>query len=365
MKMWNTVYAKQIGWKILHGMCNYCIQRHFSVGLCNRKIHIEHRCRGPTPDQTEPVVVNASTPGPSWRILFLGSDDFAVESLKLLSKSRKSNDGILRSLEVVTLANDVPVKRFAEENELPIHTWPLGDLHGRFDVGVVVSFGCLLQEKLIKQFPYGILNVHPSLLPRWRGPAPVFHTILNGDTLTGVTVMQIRPKRFDVGPILHQGTYQIPENCTADQLGAALANQGAGLLLDTLRNLPERILNKREQASEGETLAPKINPSMSWLQWEDQSCLQIDRLYRAISSRVRTDRSHQGRLNRKRLLYCICEPCPSNLPSDPSEDCVDGQNSQVTGLCWALQYIALRERKDSSSRLHQLPEGNGHIGCAL
>lgn len=286
MKMWNSVYAKQIGWKILHGMCNYCIQRHVSVGLCRRNIHVEHRCCGPTPEQTEPVVVNFSTAGPPWRVLFLGSDDFAVESLKLLSNSRKSNDGLLRSLEVVTLANDVPVKKFAEENELPIHTWPLGDLQGRFDVGVVVSFGCLLRERLIKQFPYGILNVHPSLLPRWRGPAPVFHTVLHGDTLTGVTVMQIRPKRFDVGPILHQGTYQIPENCTADQLGAALANQGAGLLLDTLKNLPERILNKREQAREGETLAPKILPSMSWLQWEDQSCLQIERLYRAISSRV-------------------------------------------------------------------------------
>lgn len=59
----------------------------------------------------------------------------------------------MESLEVVTLDNDVPVKRFAKENSLPVHTWPLGDLQGRFDVGVVVSFGCLLRETLINQFP--------------------------------------------------------------------------------------------------------------------------------------------------------------------------------------------------------------------
>lgn len=101
----------------------------------------------------------------------------------------------------------------------------------------------------------GILNVHPSLLPRWRGPAPIFHTILHCDTVTGVTIMQIRPHRytkkssvflpvglqtvlfnissllrFDVGPIVNQELHQVPEKCTADELGAALATKGAHLV---------------------------------------------------------------------------------------------------------------------------------------
>ena len=71
----------------------------------------------------------------------------------LLSVFRSSKDGVVETLEVVTLSSDVPVTTFAHQNQLPVHTWPPGDLSGRFDVGVVVSFGCLLKEGLIKQFP--------------------------------------------------------------------------------------------------------------------------------------------------------------------------------------------------------------------
>lgn len=224
--------------------------------------------------------------GPPWRLLFFGSDQFAVESLKLLASSRNANDGIVKTLEVVTLSSDVPVQRFAQHNHLPVHSWPPNNVEGQFDVGVVVSFGCLLPERLINKFPYGILNVHPSLLPRWRGPAPIFHTILHGDTETGVSIMQISPHRFDVGPILSQVLHQVPENCTADELGMALAAKGAHLLLNTLATLPEVRTRKREQRQMGATFAPKINSSMSWMVWEEQTCEQIDRLYRAIGSRI-------------------------------------------------------------------------------
>lgn len=227
-----------------------------------------------------------STSGPPWRLLFLGSDQFAVESLKLLTSSRSSGGGIVESLEVVTLSGDAPVKRFALQNHLPLHSWPPKNIDGRFDVGVVVSFGRLLPERLINKFPYGILNVHPSLLPRWRGPAPIYHTIMHGDRVTGVTVMQIRPHRFDVGPILHQELHEVPERCTADELGAVLATKGAHLLLDTLLMLPERLAHKKEQSKTGGTFAPKISKSMSWMVWEEQTCDQIDRLYRAIGSRI-------------------------------------------------------------------------------
>nr|XP_015797684.2 methionyl-tRNA formyltransferase, mitochondrial isoform X3 [Nothobranchius furzeri] len=164
-----------------------------------------------------------------WRLMFFGTDQFALESLKLLSSSS------------------------------------------------------------------GILNVHPSLLPRWRGPAPVFHTILHGDTVTGVTIIQIRPHKFDVGPILNQELYQVPENSTADELGAALAVKGAHLLIDTLRKLPERIEVKREQGHAGATFAPKINTNMSWVFWEEQTCNQVTRLYRAIGSRIPLRTTWRGR----------------------------------------------------------------------
>lgn len=226
--------------------------------------------------------------GPSkpWKLLFFGTDVFAVESLRLLTLSRNSKKGIVEKLEVVTLPGDLPVKRFAQQNQLTLHTWPPHVVEGQFDVGVVVSFGRLLPVGLIEKFAFGILNVHPSLLPRWRGPAPIFHTIMHGDTLTGVTIIQILPNRFDVGPILNQELHQVGKDCTADKLGATLATKGARLLIDTLIKLPEKIANKQQQELEGVTFAPKINTSMSWIDWEEQTCDQIDCLCRAIGSRI-------------------------------------------------------------------------------
>ncbi|XP_061611362.1 methionyl-tRNA formyltransferase, mitochondrial isoform X2 [Phyllopteryx taeniolatus] len=224
--------------------------------------------------------------GPPWRLLFFGSDLFAVESLKVLAGDRVRADGAVSSLEVVTLSDGVPVANFARHEGLRLHRWPPGDADGRFDVGVVVSFGRLLQRQLIEQFPCGILNVHPSLLPRWRGPAPIFHTILNGDAVTGVTIMQMRPHRFDTGPILNQVLHRIPESGTADELSDVLAAKGARLLLDTLRTLPQKMADKWEQSRTGVTFAPKIGVSASRLVWEEQTCEQIDRLYRAVGSRI-------------------------------------------------------------------------------
>ncbi|KAJ0056490.1 hypothetical protein NL108_008333, partial [Boleophthalmus pectinirostris] len=198
----------------------------------------------------------------------------------------KSSDPVVQTLEVVTLSGDVPVKRFAHQNSLPVHSWPPDISHGQFDVGVVVSFGCLLPQKLISKFPFGILNVHPSLLPRWRGPAPIFHTIMQGDEVTGVTVMQIRPHRFDVGPILSQEIYHIQKKLTSDELGDILAVKGAQMLIDTLKNLCEKLQNKKEQSTTGATFAPKISKSLSWLVWEEQTVDNIDCLSRAIGSRI-------------------------------------------------------------------------------
>ncbi|XP_059208816.1 methionyl-tRNA formyltransferase, mitochondrial [Centropristis striata] len=236
-----------------------------------------------------------SSSGPPWRILFFGSDLFAVESLKVLTSSRSLNEGVVESLEVVTVSADVPVKRFAQQNQLPIHSWPPHIADGQFDVGAVVSFGCLLPEQLIKKFPHGILNVHPSLLPRWRGPAPIYHTILHGDTVTGVSIIQIRPHRFDVGPILHQELHQVPDSCTAEELGAVLATKGAHLLKDTFKTLSERMAHKREQGQTGATFAPKISTSMSWVVWEEQTCDQIDRMYRAIGAKKHLRTTWMGR----------------------------------------------------------------------
>ncbi|XP_039214808.1 methionyl-tRNA formyltransferase, mitochondrial isoform X5 [Crotalus tigris] len=197
-------------------------------------------------------------------------------------------DHLVDHLEVVTLppshSKVLPVKKYAEQFHLPVHIWPDVGACENFDVGVVASFGRLLSEDLILKFPYGMLNIHPSYLPRWRGPAPIVHTVLHGDTVTGVTVMQIRPKRFDVGPIIKQEEFAIPPRCSAKELEPLLSKEGANMLIAVLQNLPESLTKKKEQPKEGVTNAPKVTVAMSCIQWEEQTAEQILRMHRALGA---------------------------------------------------------------------------------
>eukprot|EP00069_Balaena_mysticetus_P020360 bmy_12712T0 len=194
---------------------------------------------------------------PPWRVLFFGTDQFARETLRALHAARENKgEELIENLEVVTVPSPspkrLPVKQYAVQSQLPVYEWPdVGS--GEYDVGVVASFGRLLSEALILKFPYGILNVHPSCLPRWRGPAPIIHTVLHGDTVAGVTIMQIRPKRFDVGPILKQETVPVPPKSTTKDLEAVLSRLGANMLISILKNLPESLNNGRQQPAEGVT----------------------------------------------------------------------------------------------------------------
>ncbi|NWI15818.1 FMT protein, partial [Crypturellus soui] len=191
---------------------------------------------------------------------------------------------LVSRVEVVTLPAELPVRRCARELRLPTHEWPRTGPRGAFDVAVVASFGRLLSEDLILQFPYGVLNIHPSCLPRWRGPAPIVHAVLHGDKVTGVTIMEIRPKRFDVGPIIKQEEITVPPHCTAKELEMILSQMGANMLLSVLRNLPESLKNKKEQPKEGVTFAPKITIAKSCVKWEEQTAVQVIQLHRAIGS---------------------------------------------------------------------------------
>ncbi|XP_059554358.1 methionyl-tRNA formyltransferase, mitochondrial isoform X2 [Myotis daubentonii] len=217
---------------------------------------------------------------PPWRVLFFGTDQFSREALRALHAARDNKEEeLIEKLEVVTVPSPspkgLPVKQYAVQSQLPVYEWPdVGS--GEYDVGVVASFGRLLSEALILKFPY--------CLPRWRGPAPIIHTVLQGDTITGVTIMQIRPKRFDVGPILKQETIPVPPKSTAKELEVVLSRLGANMLISVLKNLPESLKNGRQQPTEGVTHAPKISARTSCIKWEEQTSEEIFRLHRAIGS---------------------------------------------------------------------------------
>nr|KAF6486023.1 mitochondrial methionyl-tRNA formyltransferase [Rousettus aegyptiacus] len=98
--------------------------------------------------------------------------------------------------------------------------------------------------------------------------------------------MQIRPKRFDVGPILKQETVPVPPKSTAKELEAMLSRLGANMLISVLKNLPESLNNGRQQPTEGVTRAPKVSVGTSCIKWEEQTSEEIFRLYRAIGDKI-------------------------------------------------------------------------------
>ncbi|XP_071941566.1 methionyl-tRNA formyltransferase, mitochondrial-like [Antedon mediterranea] len=231
----------------------------------------------------------------NWKILFFGTDSFSLETLKLLNENRKK-DGLVCELQVVCASKFVKVRRklkqvspvwtYVQDNDLKTIPWPVVDkqsLKG-FDVGVLSSFGHLIPSDVLDSLPLGIINVHPSLLPRWRGANPIMHAILNGDKETGVTIMQLS-ERFDCGPILNQKHYPVPAKCTAADLRQLLAKEGGALLIETLRDLEQCIANKREQDEREVVDAPKRKPGIEIVDWS-KSCESISRLYRAISDEV-------------------------------------------------------------------------------
>ncbi|XP_011665967.1 methionyl-tRNA formyltransferase, mitochondrial [Strongylocentrotus purpuratus] len=230
-----------------------------------------------------------------WNVMFFGTDHFSLPHLQLMEESRQ-NGHLIDKLEVVVPQSTFikrrgktrkpsPVWEFCQEQHLTCHQWPLDDNISGFDVGITVSFGHLLPEWLINSFPLGILNVHPSLLPRWRGGAPIQHTILNGDEVTGVSIMRIHPYRFDVGPILLQREYNVPSNSTTKSLTHLLAKKGSELLSEVLHNLTEFIEYEMPQSEEGATVGLKIPNKLAWIDW-GATTQEIDRLYRAIGEQM-------------------------------------------------------------------------------
>ncbi|RIA92201.1 formyl transferase [Glomus cerebriforme] len=240
----------------------------------------------------------------TYQILFFGSDNFSVESLKALINESKNPDTFVKSIEVVVPPDkktgrgykeitQSQAKKFAQKHDLKIHEAPLKSLEDwkiptpnqttNFDIGVVVSFGYFLPPSILESFSKGAVNVHPSLLPKYRGASPIQYAILNNDKITGITIQELHHEVFDAGKIFRQITLDIPSNSTYITLESLLATKGAELLIDTLRNFDYYKENAKKQDASKITKAPKIQKEMSEIKWSQISAQQLEQLHRAIS----------------------------------------------------------------------------------
>jgi methionyl-tRNA formyltransferase len=150
----------------------------------------------------------------------------------------------------------------------------------RADAAVVAAYGLILPPAILAAPPLGCLNVHASLLPRWRGAAPIQRALLAGDRVTGVTIMQME-EGLDTGPILLQEEAPIARDATADGVSAELAVLGSRLMLAALDGIAHGRLVPRPQPQAGVTYAPKVRREEGRLDWRMGS-VELERRVRAL-----------------------------------------------------------------------------------
>ncbi|EFQ98698.1 hypothetical protein MGYG_01716 [Nannizzia gypsea CBS 118893] len=229
------------------------------------------------------------------RILFCGSDEFSIASLNALHNERVESPDTIASIDVVCrpgkpvgramkTIREVPIKAVANELSLPIHEvdtftkWTPPKPQGEpINLIIAVSFGLFIPPRILKGAKYGGLNVHPSLLPDFRGAAPLHHTLLAGDKTTGITLQTLDAAKFDHGLILDQTPapgFPIPDpdSCDLPRLLNIVSTKGAEMLVNGIRNrvfVPP--LNPIKQSTTDESVlrpANKIKPENRHIIWK-------------------------------------------------------------------------------------------------
>jgi len=193
-----------------------------------------------------------------------------------------------------------PVKAAALELGLPVTSRVADVVDAGVELGVVVAFGRLIKPDVLARVP--MVNVHFSLLPRWRGAAPVERAILAGDTETGVGIMQLE-EGLDTGPVYVEERVSIGDGETADELRARLVEIGTRLLVATLA---QPLPTPTPQTGEP-TYAAKIEPEELRIDWT-RAAEEIDRLVRATGRAWTTFRGQRLRIHRARPSVGVLEP---------------------------------------------------------
>ena len=227
----------------------------------------------------------------AFRIVFMGTPAFAAVALKALVDAGHQVVAVYsqpprpkgRGMET----QKSPVHMLGEEQGIPVRTptslrsaeeaAAFAGLNA--DVAVVAAYGLILPKAVLDAPRHGCLNIHASLLPRWRGAAPIQRAIMAGDANTGVTIMQME-EGLDTGPMLLKGELAIGADMNAGALHDALAEIGAGLIVQALDQLPD--LTPVPQRSDGVTYAAKITKEVCRIDWR-RPAAELDRHIRGLS----------------------------------------------------------------------------------
>jgi methionyl-tRNA formyltransferase len=225
------------------------------------------------------------------RIVFMGTPDFSVPVLQALVDGGHEIAAVYcqppRPAGRGKKTRPSPVQVCAQKSGLPVRhpvSLKTPESQAEFaalnaDIAVVVAYGLILPEPVLTAPEFGCLNIHASLLPRWRGAAPIHRAIMAGDTQTGVCIMQM-DAGLDTGAVLLRASTDISAEDTTGTLHDRLSRLGADLILRALDQLPD--LTPVPQSSEGVTYAAKIDKAEARLDWNRPAAV-VDRHIRGLS----------------------------------------------------------------------------------
>ncbi len=227
-------------------------------------------------------------------IVFMGTPDFAAKSLESIYNAGHNILAVItnpdrpkgRGMKMIK----TPVKEFAEEKKIPVYqpekikenTEILGLLKSlNPDVICVVAYGKILPTSILEIPKHGSINVHASLLPKYRGAAPIQWAIINGDKKTGVATM-FMDEGMDTGDIILTKEVEIGEDTTTGELWNELADLGGELLVETLEKLEDNTFTRTKQGNDF-TMAPMLSKEMAKINWEEKTAREIKNLVRGLN----------------------------------------------------------------------------------
>ncbi len=209
-------------------------------------------------------------------IIFMGTPEFAIPSLRSLHQRGYHIKRVItqpdrpkgRGRRLTPSAVKIEAERLGLELKQPERLTV--DLVKDVDLAIVVAFGKIIKRELLNAPRYGIINVHPSLLPKYRGAAPIQWAIMNNEKETGITIIKME-EGLDSGPILYQKRVKIGEDESAGELSKRLAEESASSLLEFLMYWQKGSIRGRIQDDSEATLAPKITPDMKRVDWKESA----------------------------------------------------------------------------------------------
>ncbi len=227
------------------------------------------------------------------RIVFMGTPHFAVRSLEALCSSEHELVGVVtqpdRPVGRRRIVQPGPVKQYAIDHGIEVYQ-PNNIkeqnavdyiLAWKPDLIVTAAYGQILPKQLLETPRHQAINVHASLLPKYRGAAPINHAIINGENISGVTIMYMT-ERMDAGDIILQREIEISDKITAGELTLMLSELGAELLLEAVKQINNGIVVRKRQDESLVTYAPMLKRADELVDWS-QSSKEITNLIRGLN----------------------------------------------------------------------------------